>query len=368
MTVIEASDYHGPYPGNFIPTLLAVGAAVRERLGLDYVCVFPAEVRERPWVQLLADAGIEAVFVPAGTGTRGATELLRELAQRHRARLIRTHFTRFDLPAALAARGSDVRVLWNIHTATQGYGWRHRARDVVKMRLAGRALCDGVIAVSQDIGREARMRGFPPGRITVILNGIDVTRFSDAQLPDREQARAGLGLDGPAALAYCWWPQVKGADVLAAAGAQLDGATVLMVGRDPLRAFLAEHVGDPLPPWLRVVEPVDDPRVLLAAADVFVSASRQEGLPYAIGEAMAAGLPVVSSDIPGPAPYFPAPDVRTYPVEDAAALAGALREALQAGRSEGNRRFIAEHLGFERHVDEVLALFERRLSEPRRGR
>jgi glycosyltransferase involved in cell wall biosynthesis len=45
--------------------------------------------------------------------------------------------------------------------------------------------------------------------------------------------------------------------------------------------------------------PMEDPRVLYGAADVFVAASFSEGMPFALLEAAACQTPVVASDIPG---------------------------------------------------------------------
>jgi glycosyltransferase involved in cell wall biosynthesis len=376
-SVVEVCDYHGPYPGNFIPSLLATGEAVRGRLGLEYRCLFPEAVAARPWVQLVREAGIVHAFLPAAGGP-ARLRALRAFARDAGARLLRSHFTAWDLDAALAGRSLGARVLWNIHSGTLHYGVRQRSADLVKVRALGPLLCDRVVVVSEEIGREARMRGFPERKVSVVLNGIDVGRFEPGRLPEREAARAALGLEAEArvVLAFGWSPYRKGADVVARAGALLAARdrslAVVLVGGDELRAALRQHAGDPLPPWLRVAAPVDDVGVLFAAADVFVSASRKEGLPYAIGEAMAAGLPVASSAIPASDVYFGAAGVRTYPVEDPAALAamlgGLLAPAARESLAAPNRAYVAERLGLERHVDGVVDVFARELHRARRRR
>jgi glycosyltransferase involved in cell wall biosynthesis len=73
----------------------------------------------------------------------------------------------------------------------------------------------------------------------------------------------------------------------------------------------------------------DDVPGLLSDADVFVLASRSEGLPLSVIEAMAAGLPVVASDVGGLRELVR--DAETgvlVPPSDATALASALRPLL----------------------------------------
>jgi glycosyltransferase involved in cell wall biosynthesis len=50
---------------------------------------------------------------------------------------------------------------------------------------------------------------------------------------------------------------------------------------------------------VRILDASDDVRSLFAAADIFVSPSRAEGMTFAVIEALASGVPVVASDIPG---------------------------------------------------------------------
>lgn len=355
--VLEVCDYHGPYPGNFVPSLLAVGRAVRERLGLDYRCAFPSAMSDRPWVDMVRAAGIAIDWLDTDQSRPSRLRSLLAVARGAEVALIRSHFTTWDLEAGVVGRHLGVPVVWNIHTSLGDDVARQRRSDLVKVRALGR-LCSRVIAVSEAVELESLARGFPRQKVRRVLNGIDASRFRDAADPHVARARLGLPGDKQVVLAFGWQPRWKGVDVLALALADLQpGAVGLLVGGDDLRASLP----DPLPPWLHVVEPTQQPGELYAAADVFVSASRREAFSYSIGEAMLMRLPVASSDIPGPSAYFAAPGVETYPVEDA----GALRTTLEAlldpaerrARGEGNRAFVLSQLPLERHVDGVLSVF-----------
>lgn len=358
-SILEVCGYYGPYPGTFIPTLIAVGRAVEARLGLGYHCVFPAPMRDRPWVDLLSEAGITTSFLEDRRSAVSTTRALSRIAATAEPALIRSHFSRWDLQSAVVARRLGAACVWHMHTGriAQAPFVTTRAKDLVKARLLGRLLCDRVFAVSGEIARFAVSRGIPRARVEVVLNGIDVERFST--LPARAAAREQLGID-PAAvvcLGFAWSPRLKGADILIAAATPLAEAgrlQVLLVGpREPLAAGSR-------PPWLHVIDPVDDVGLLFSAADCFVSASRDEGFSYAIGEAMAARLPVISSDLPGPSGFFAAGGVTTFANADVAGLRARLEEVLadqDRGRAgEANREFVQAHFSIEAHVERVINL------------
>jgi len=80
--------------------------------------------------------------------------------------------------------------------------------------------------------------------------------------------------------------------------------------------------------------------LISAHADVFVFPTRYEGMPTVILEAMAAGLPVIASDIGAVLTMVSAANGRLLPAGDAVALAAALGELAEAG--EARRRALGE--------------------------
>ena len=71
---------------------------------------------------------------------------------------------------------------------------------------------------------------------------------------------------------------------------------VTVGGGDPARELVGRRgLGD----LVRVLEPDPDVRRLYAAADVFASTSRAEGMPFSVAEALCSGVAVVASDLPG---------------------------------------------------------------------
>ena len=232
-------------------------------------------------------------------------------------------------------------------------------------------LVDVFVAVSDEIARELRSCGVPDERIAKIPNGVDCGRFQPATTERRQALREELGLgDRQVALYVGRLEPEKGLDLLLEAWAQvrqlLPRALLLIVGDGGLRSSLERRAG----PSVRFVGLADDPLPYYQAADCFVLSSRSEGLPNALLEALAAGLPVVATAVGGIVDVV-GPDAGGLLVApgDPGALAAALGEALSRVDRErmgqaGRARVLADY-SLERTADRLLDLY-RQLAAPGR--
>jgi glycosyltransferase involved in cell wall biosynthesis len=177
-----------------------------------------------------------------------------------------------------------------------------------------------------------RTRGYAPERLVYIPSAIDMSQYTPA---DRETARRAFGVASePLLVNVANLKPAKGHDILLAASAQLKAAgfrhVLWLVGEGQERQRLeALRLALGLTDTVQFVGAEDDVRARLAAADVAVLASRWEGMPTALLEAMAAGLPVVASRV------GEIPDIlddggfgRLVPPGDPTALASALADVL----------------------------------------
>ncbi len=195
---------------------------------------------------------------------------------------------------------------------------RHRIPYVttwhgIYRRNLGRRLwpCTGelTIAISRPV-YEHLLHTFAlsPDRVRLIPNGVDVARFSAA--PDADVLRAfrerwHLSEEHPVvgAMGRLTSGGVKGFDLFIAAAARvrsrLPDAQFLIVGDGTRRAFLeAEAARHAMSGCVHFTGAVEDPRVALAAMDVFVFPARwPEGFGLVLAEAMAAGRPVVATRV-----------------------------------------------------------------------
>ncbi|HEX2091281.1 MAG TPA: glycosyltransferase [Longimicrobiaceae bacterium] len=211
---------------------------------------------------------------------------------------------------------------------------------------------------------------FPADAVHVILNGI---RPHGATAADTVRALRESVSAGPETLLFGGAGHVarrKGFDLLLQAfeRAAVPDARVVIVGSGPeeapLRA-LAERIGiaDRVS-WLGHRDDVPD---VLAACDVFVLGSRNEGMANVMLEAMAAGTPVVATDVSGVRAALGAtrddpPAGWIVPPDDVPALAAALGEVaadLCSGGREAQRRAgeasrrVREWFSVDRMVDEA---------------
>ena len=208
-----------------------------------------------------------------------------------------------------------------------------------------RALARGVdryLAVSRDIAAELVQRlGWPEEKVEVVYNAVDVERFRVSPPPGlREELGGGEGR--PLVLTPARLNEQKGHPVLFEAIAQVPDALFVLAGdgpeREPLEA-LAERLG--IADRVRFLGRREDVPQLMAACDVFALPSLYEGSSLAVLEAMAAGIPVVSSAIGGTDELIE--DSRSgllVAPGDSAGLAAALRRVID---DPALRRSLAAH-------------------------
>jgi glycosyltransferase involved in cell wall biosynthesis len=363
-SVVQVTLWNSPYLGNFMSSQLSLARTVRMRLGLGTHFVLAHGAEGQPWLADLDAAGVTWSILPARRRARRAH--LDAVMREHSAALVHTNFTVADLAASSAAAALGVPCVWHIRTGFNGYPPAQPAKDLLKMRIVARRRVARVIAVSPWLADFTASRGVPRGRIEMVPNAIVVQRFAD--LPDRGAARERFGLEAGADVVLCmgWWPDVKGVDVLVDALAMIadrqPAMSLLLVGEEQMQSFLAERLPT-RPPWLRTSSFVSDSAWLFAAADIFVSASRHEGQSSAIGEALACGLPVVMSDIPGTAGWGGAPHMLTFPSEDRGTLAARLEQLLEipvearAVTGTENRNWVGEHFAIDVWCEQICAIY-----------
>ncbi len=167
-------------------------------------------------------------------------------------------------------------------------------------------------------------------------NGRDPARFHpDPAVRQRVRTALGVPQDRVLVLAVSRLVWHKGYPELAAAMQAVPDAVLWVVGerlasdRGPDMVALLQSAG--LGERLRLLGYRDDVPELMAAADIFVLPSRFEGLPMSVIEAMLTGLPVVATDVRGPAEQV-LPEVTglLVPPGDAKALAAALSRLVVA--------------------------------------
>lgn len=201
----------------------------------------------------------------------------------------------------------------------------------------------GVVLAVSELSRQEILESYPimpPANVAVLHYGIDIERFHPARRSsDGPVVRneLGLGAEQPVVLLVGTGFRRKGVDTL------LDiwrreppaGAALVVVGNDQHLAARTRAARE-LPGPVVFTGPRRDVERLYAAADLFALPSLHEGCPVAILEALASGLPVVTSRATG------APELLTGPLgellvddpRDAAAVADRLRIGLDPARRE----------------------------------
>jgi len=239
-----------------------------------------------------------------------ALRKLTALWRRLRPDIVHTHSSKAGVLGRLAARLAGVPVV--VHTV-HGYGF-HPGQPLLRRtffrsaeRIAARLTTHFIVVSEANQAEGLAMGLFGPERVSLIRSGVELERFRSSSA-DRDGLGREWGIPPEApvvGMVACLKPQKAPLDFVEVArrvAKTAPEAHFVLVGDGDLRPAVESAVTSGgldghfhLLGWRRDVDR------LMKGFDVLVHTSRWEGLPRVFPEAMAAGLPVIATDVDGAA-------------------------------------------------------------------
>lgn len=255
------------------------------------------------YVSEVEEMGIEVLSIPKkGTGTDYWSFLkVGKILREKKIDIIHTHNTQPLFDGTMGALFSGVKTI--VHTdhargAASSKRWEYIERLMSKFVYR-------FVAVSDDTAQKLiKYQKISSKKITTIMNGIDgdkyqidfdENRLRSELIGDREGPVIGLGVR---------LAEQKGIHYLLQAMPEVikrfPDITLLIAGKGPLEAQLKGVADDlDISDNVRFVGPRLDLHQILKIFDIYVLPSLWEGLPMVLLEAMAAGCPIISTDVGG---------------------------------------------------------------------
>lgn len=297
---------------------------------------------------------------------------LYRLLRRERPTILHSWMFHANVPGRVIGRLAGVPI---IITSRRNVEIGGEMRERLLRWTAG--LDDKVIAVCE-LARRAQIERThaAPQNVVTVHNGLDVAEFGTLNPEARATTREAFGIPPTAPLVGSvgrLHPQKDFATLLKAMVCvrdRLPDAHLLLVGDGDLKPELVSQARS-----LELAQTVtfaghrtDIPEIL-SAVDLLVLPSLWEGLPNALLEAMAAGLPVVATAVGG-TPEVVVDGVTGFlvPPRDPQALADAILRLLRDPElrqrmGEAGRARVAAHFSIEQMVHKTEALYEQLLAE-----
>jgi glycosyltransferase involved in cell wall biosynthesis len=346
-------------------------------------------------MRYLVQPGADVVFVPTLgrpvspiEDLRSFVSIYREL-RRLRPRIVHTHMAKAGLVGRLAAtaynatRGAAprARIVHTYHGhVLEGYFGSTTTSLFIGFERAMARVSDAIVAISPAIRRELLdlYRIGRPEQYRVIRLGFDLAPFAAIDDAARSTARRTLNLpEGvPVVATVGRLTAIKQhtlfLDVLKRVTSRHPSAIALVAGDGELRAELEAHaralgIGDNVRflGWRR------DLPTIYGATDVFLLTSRNEGTPVALIEAMASGVPGVSTNVGGVGDVIGSADAGST-ADDVDGLATGVLQLLadpNRRRSAGQlaRARVLQQFTIDRLVKEIAELYDDLLRRPQRS-
>lgn len=335
--------------------MITTGAGLRDRRHRVWIGGRPAS----RLLEAAEAAGLEVLRLPFhGDFDPSLTWTLRRFLRHEAIDVLVCNFNRDIRVAGLAGRLARTPAIFTSHALDS----INRKR---RYTLPIRWLTDGVITNAESIRRAyVEDYGLPADFVTLVRYGIDPpTGIAQSWSADAYGGRQVILSAGRLS-------EQKGFDVLIEAASELrarrDDFVVLIAGdgnlEDRLRTQIAELGLEQTVQLIGFQSPL---RPAIAGAAVFALASRYEGTPTVLLEAMSVGTPVVATAVDGVPELIPEERFGLLvPPDDAIALAAALERflddsSLARSVADAARDRVLREFTIDVMVDRVESLFER---------
>lgn len=317
---------------------------------------------------LMVRGGFDRQVVPA----------LRRLIREQKVELVHSHLYHANLYGRLATWREGIPIIASVHNTYTRRKWHRHLINRLLARLTFR-ITAGSADVERDILNHDRVA---PEKMARLPNSIDLDRVATSLSPAAAKQQLGFGSADLVIATVGRMEEQKGHAFLLDAFArlrqmpELDGMPLrlLVVGDGRLKAATEQRAAElGIAEACRFPGSIKDLADVYRSVDVFVMPSLWEGLSLAMLEAMAAGLPMVATDVGGARDVL-GDNVRgiLVPAGDAAALAQAINGLLvdaerRSAMAGSGSRHVRENYGVAALSRQLAGLYDAALQNPDRN-
>jgi glycosyltransferase involved in cell wall biosynthesis len=325
-TVLQIMDYAAPYKGNFIPSIENLDEHLCKS-GNRLIYLFPAVTKELVWAKELEYEGKKIYYIDRSFFSKKVKirniKFILKLIKNENVNVINTHFVanNYSLAIIKCFFLHNVKVVGNFLNEFCPPFNRYRKIKIFITKIT----FDLIIGCSPSVAKSITITGISPNKVICVNNALDIKHLQEYK------EISIIDYPGQKVVLMFGWPYSrKGVDfgIEAIRILNAEGGNYLLAIELPGPPSLIENeilskLGI-MPPWIKFLEPRNDVASYFNASDVFLSASREEGLAYSVLEAAYCNCMIIVSDIGGHARDIPYTAV--YKVEDIEKLKKSIKE------------------------------------------
>lgn len=295
--ILYLCGYAAPYKGNFIPSLETIEQQYKDG---NIVYCFPHNAASVVWMGAFQKAH-KVYFMPLSFfGKRIKWDDLmafKNIIDKEGIDIVHCHFLTYCYPLYVARMTVARKCMFIGHIHNRFEIPATKSRFIKKFVME--RLYDLIIGVSEDTALSVRQT-IKHKNVIAIPNAVCFNRLDEYEkisLRENNLQRVVLMAGWPAS--------VKGVDIAVKAiehlreqGRDVVLRIMLSGDFDKTENFIREQIGQ-MPDWVKLLQPRQDVAAYYNAADVFLSASRTEGLSYAVIENAYCNALLCCSRLPG---------------------------------------------------------------------